>query len=139
VQYAPLQTPEQRAEAAVLTRQALFKLLSFATRPLNSMLQGRTPVDMQLARTSAYRLNELSSMIPEVFNTDTRAFDVKTLSLDLIWTQFGDFESKVAALTVATDELDAATAAQDKTATVEAIPRVEAACGTCHNSYRRNP
>jgi cytochrome c556 len=133
------QTPEQRAQATVNTRQALFKLLSLVTAPLGSMLSGHTPINMQLARTNAHRLHELSSMIPEVFLTDTRAFDAHTLTLDLVWTQFGDFDSKAGALTLAADELEGAIAAQDITATLTAIRRVETACSACHNYYRRNP
>jgi cytochrome c556 len=133
------QTPEQRAQATVNTRQALFKLLSLVNAPLGSMLAGHTPIDMQLARTNAHRLHELSSMIPEVFRTDTRAFDVHTLTLDLVWTQFGDFNSKADALTLAADELEGAIAAQDTTAALAAIRRIETACSACHNSYRRKP
>ena len=138
-QNSTAQTREQRAQATVETRQALFRLLSLVTVPLASMQRGLTPVDLQVARTSAHRLSELSSMIPEVFLTDTRAFDVHTLTLDLVWTQSGDFDSKADALTLAAAELEGAIAAQDTTATFEAIRRVETACSACHNSYRRKP
>jgi cytochrome c556 len=133
------QTREQRAQATVETRQALFRLLSLVTVPLASMQRGLTPVDLQVARTSAHRLSELSSMIPEVFLTDTRGFDVHTLTLDLVWTQSGDFDSKADALTLAAAELEGAIAAQDTTATLEAIRRIQTACSACHNSYRRKP
>jgi cytochrome c556 len=125
-------------ESAAQTRQALFRLLSLVSEPLRSMREGHSPVDLQVARISAYRLNGLSAMIPEVFEKDTRAFDVKTTALDAIWTQPGDFVSRVDALTLAASELDRAIAAKDQTAILEAIDRVETACTTCHNSYRKN-
>ena len=133
------QTPQQRAEAAVSTRQGLFRVLSLVTGPLGSMLEGRTPVDMRSARISAYRLNKLSSMIPEVFRADTSAFEVKTLALNNIWSQGQDFGSKVEALTLAADELDMAIATGDEDATLKAIGRVQRACNGCHLVYRRQP
>jgi cytochrome c556 len=132
-------TPQMRAaEAAVLTRRGLFRVLSLVTLPLGSMLEGRTPVDIRIARISAYRLNRLSSMIPEVFQNDTRAFDTDTRALNDIWSQGEDFRSKVEALTLAADELDMTTATGDEEATVKAIGRMEKACNACHLVYRRN-
>lgn len=116
------QTREQRAQATVETRQALFRLLSLVTVPLASMQRGLAPVDLQVARTNAHRLSELSSMIPEVFST-----------------QSGDFDSKADALILAAAELEGAIAAQDMSATREAIGRIETACSDCHIVYRWKP
>jgi cytochrome c556 len=133
-----LQTPLQRAIATVETRRGLFRLLALVVRPLESMLAGRSRLDMRLAGTGAYRLNQLASMIPEVLRADTRTFDLNTHALDTIWTQPGDFGAKVDALTLAADELQRAATTGDEEATLKAIGRVQAACIACHDSYLTN-
>ncbi len=125
------------AEAAVATRQGLFKVLSFAFAPLGSMLEG-SPVNTQLVSTDAHRLNALSAMIPELFRDDTSASDVKTRALETIWQQPADFASKAEALSLAADELGAAVATHDQAAVLEAIRRVGKSCTGCHDLYRKN-
>jgi cytochrome c556 len=137
-QISNLQTPLQRAFVTVETRRGLFRLLSLVVRPLESMLAGRSRLDMRLAGTGAYRLNQLASMIPEVLRADTRPFDLNTHALDTIWTQPGDFGAKVDALTLAADELERAATTGDEEATLKAIGHVQAACIACHDSYLRN-
>jgi cytochrome c556 len=132
-------TPQLRGvEAAVLTRRGLFKVMSLVFAPLGSMRQGRTPVDMRIARINAYRLNRLSSMIPEVFQYDTSASDADTRALNIIWSQGEDFRSKAEALTLAADALDMAGATGDADTTLMAIGRIGKACEECHLVYRTN-
>jgi cytochrome c556 len=131
-------TPEQQAEAAVATRRGLFKVLGFVISPLSLMRQQRMPVNMEVARDSANRLAELSSLIPEVFRKDTRAFVVDTRALDIIWMQPENFESKSEELGLAADALDRAVASRDEGAVLKAIERIQMPCGTCHDVYRRN-
>jgi cytochrome c556 len=100
------------------------------------MLQRRLPLDAGVLRTSATRLQTLSSLIPEVFSKDTRAFAVNTRALESIWTTFPQFVSKADDLTLAADELAAAAAADDEVAALRAIGRIEAACNACHDVYR---
>jgi cytochrome c556 len=131
------QTQQQRW-AAVETRKGLFRILAWVMVPLDSMRVGRAPLDVQLARTNADRLTELSSLIPEVFRANTQGFELNTRALDRIWAQPGDFESRQAALTLAVTELDRAIADNDQSAIFAAIGRVEMACNACHDGYRRN-
>jgi cytochrome c556 len=130
------QTAEMQAAVAVSVRQGLFLNLSFVNLPLNMMLQRRLPLDAGVLRTSATRLQTLSSLIPEVFSKDTRAFAVNTRALESIWTTFPQFVSKADDLTLAADELAAAAAADDEVAALRAIGRIEAACNACHDVYR---
>ncbi len=130
-------SPSARAEQAVLTRRALFRILSLITQPLNQMLQGRGPVDLMLARVSALRLERLSPMIPEVMYQDTRALSVNTRALDDIWNQMPDFDSKAEELTLAANALDRASEAGDAAATMTAIVRIEMSCTACHDVYRQ--
>jgi cytochrome c556 len=133
-----LQTPLQKAIATVDTRRGLFRLLSLVMQPLESMLAGRSRLDMRLAGTGAHRLNQLASMIPEVLRADTRAFNLDTHALDTIWTQPGDFGARVDALTLAADELERAATTGDAEATLKAIGHVQASCIACHEAYLRN-
>jgi cytochrome c556 len=132
------QTPQQQAEAAVATRQGLFRVLSSVTSPLSLQGQGNIPINMEVARIGASRLEELSALIPEVFRQDTRAFAVDTRALDNIWMQFENFESKSAELTLAANALDRAVASHDDGAALQAIDRIQTACRGCHDVYRRN-
>lgn len=132
------QTPPQRAQAAISTRQGLFRLLGVVIQPLSLMRAGRIPLDMQSARSSTHRLQVLSAMIPDVFVSDTRALDVSSRAQDLIWTQPADFESKADALTAAADVLAETLTSGDEADTRKAITQVELACDACHDVYRRN-
>jgi cytochrome c556 len=132
------QTPQQRAAAAVATRQGLFRVLGLVTSPLSRMRPQQMPIDMEVAALSATRLAELSPLIPELFQQDTRPFIVDTHALDIIWMQFEDFESRSGQLTLAADALDRAVASRDEGAVLKAIQRIQMACRGCHDVYRKN-
>jgi cytochrome c556 len=131
-------TPQVRAQAAVDTRRALFRLLAVVIEPLSSTRAGRIPVDVQTLRNSTHRLQVLAAMIPDVFSTDTRTFDISTGAQDLIWTQPAGFAAKTDALTAALDMLAQGLAGADEDGTRKAIHQVELACNACHDVYRRN-
>jgi cytochrome c556 len=132
------QPPQQQAAAAVATRQGLFKVLGFLMAPLSLMRQQHLPVNMDVAGVSANRLADLSSLVPEVFQKDTRPFVVETRALDIIWMQPEDFEAKSGALTLAADALDGAVASRDEGAALKAIDQIQMACRGCHDVYRKN-
>jgi cytochrome c556 len=131
-----LQPPEVQAVAAALTRQGLFRTLSFVWGPLTSM-QRNIPLDMGVVRTSAIRLATLSALIPEVFSKDTRPFAVDTRAADSIWSEPQDFAAKADALTLAADALATAAATDDDVDALRAIARIQAACNACHAVYLR--
>ena len=133
-----LQTAEMQAAQAVTLRQGLFRTLGFVMGPLGLMQRG-APVDQGVVRTSATRLQTLSSLIPEVFRQDTRPFAVNTRAEDGIWANYPDFQSKADDLTLAADALAAAAATSDDIAVHRAIGRIEVACTACHDLYRRKP
>jgi cytochrome c556 len=132
------QTPQQQAAAMVAIRQGLFAVLDLVISPLSRMREQRMPVNMEVARLSANRLAQLSSLIPEVFGKDTRGFPVDTRALDIIWMQPENFESKSEELGLAADALDGAVASRDEAAALKAIDRIQMACRDCHDVYRRN-
>jgi cytochrome c556 len=132
------QTPQQQAEAAVATRQGLFRVLGVVITPLSLMRQQHIPFNLEIAGVGANRLAELSSLIPEVFRKDTRPFVVNTAALDSIWMQPEDFELKAAELTLAAVALNRAVASRDDGAALKAIEGIQMACRGCHDVYRRN-
>jgi cytochrome c556 len=131
-------TPQMQAERAILLRQGLFRVMTWVMLPLNAMRHGQAPVDMKAMAAGADRLQQLSSMTPEVFQQDTRALDVDTRALSTIWNEPADFGSKVDDLTSAAESLARAAASSDEVAAAKAIDRIENACTACHHVYRSN-
>ncbi len=136
---APAQTPEQKAEATVLTRQGLFKVQSFAFGPVGGMLRG-APFDAAAAAKAAARVQVTAAMIPEVFATDTHTFGtIKTRAREGIWTNKSDFDSKANDLVKAAADLEAAAKTGDKDKTIAAARAVGKGCSGCHDQFRDNP
>ena len=134
-QGAPAQTPEQKAQAAVLTRQGLFKLQGFVFGPVGGMLRG-APVDAKVAEKAGARLQILGGMIPELFATDTHTFTVTTKAREGIWTNKSDFDGKANDLVKAAADLEAAGKSGDADAVKKAAGAVGKTCGGCHDAFR---
>jgi cytochrome c556 len=130
-------TDGQRAVAAVATRQGLFRLLAFVMQPLTRMAQDAVPFDARLVAQSADRLQQLGSLIPEMFKADTHMSDASSHALDGIWVTPEDFAAKAEDLTDAANVLAAAAASRDRDAAFKAIRQIAAACAACHASYRQ--
>ncbi len=129
-------TPQQRAQAAVLTRQGLFLVQSFAFGPVAAMLKG-APFNAQAAETAAKRIEMTSSMIPDVFKANTSSVTgLKTRALDGIWTNTADFDQKAHDLNQAASSLEMAAMSGDKGMTMQAAVAVGKACGACHDEFR---
>ncbi|MGC1458097.1 MAG: cytochrome c [Steroidobacteraceae bacterium] len=129
-------TPEQKAQAAVLTRQGLFKLQAFVFGPVGGMLRG-APFDAKAAEKAGARLQVLGGMIPEVFATDTHTFtNNPTKAREGIWTNKSDFDGKATDFVKAAADLEAAAKTGDEAATKKAAGAVGKACGACHDQFR---
>ena len=130
-------TPEEQAKEAVLMRQGLFKLMGWNMAPLGAMLRNKMPFDAAVAQKSAQRMEQLSAMIPDVFQADTRKLTgVKTGALEGVWTSKADFTAKANDMNKAAAALSAAAKTGDKGATMKAAAAVGKACGSCHDSFR---
>ncbi len=131
------QTPEQQAEAAVLTRQGLLKVMGMYMAPLGGMLKNKVPFDAAAAAKSGQHIAELGGMIPDVFTADTRnKTSAKTKAQDGIWTNQADFKAKADDLVKAANALVEAAKGGDKGATLKAAGAVGKSCGACHDNYR---
>lgn len=135
-QGAPPPTPEQKAQASVLTRQGLFKLQLFVFGPVAGMLRG-APFDAKTAESAGARLEVLGGMIPEVFATDTHTFtNTPTKAREGIWTKKSDFDGKANEFVKAAAALEVAAKTGDEGATKKAAGDVGKACGACHDQFR---
>jgi cytochrome c556 len=128
-------TPEQQARKAVEIRQGLFNVQGFAFGPVGAMLKG-APVDAALVQKEAARLVMTAGIIPEVFQLDTRQFQVKTQAREAIWNKKPDFQKKANDLQSAATELETAAKKGDRTAILDAAGKVGNACKACHDDYR---
>jgi cytochrome c556 len=133
------QSPEQQAEAAVLTRQGLLKVMGMYMAPLGGMLKNKVPFDAAVAAKSAKNIGALGEMLPDTFAMDThgKATAVKTKAQDGIWTNQADFKAKADDLVKAAAALQEAAKGGDKGATLKAAGAVGKACGACHDNYRQ--
>jgi cytochrome c556 len=129
-------TPEQKAQAAVLTRQGVFKLQVFVFGPVGGMLRG-APFDAAVAQKAGARLQVLGGLIPDVFATDTHTFtNTPTKAREGIWTNKSDFDGKASDLVKAAADLEAAAKTGDEAATKKAAGAVGKTCGACHDQFR---
>jgi len=132
-------TPEQLADSAAATRQAVFKLLSFNMAPINGMARNTVEFDATIAERNALRVAALAPMIPELFAVnDTRAFPVATQALPGIWDDMDDFRQKAVDLVEAANVFAAVAAGGDRSETIAAIRAFGATCGNCHRPYRED-
>jgi cytochrome c556 len=130
-------TPEEQAQKAVETRQGLFKLMGWSFAPVAGMLRNKVPFDAAAVQKSGERLENLSLMIPDLFQPDTHPYKAKTGALEGIWTSKTEFNGKAAEMNKAATALVAAAKTGDKSATLKAAGALGKACGSCHDTFRQ--
>jgi len=130
-------TPEQVAAQATATRQGLFKVLSYNLGAISGMARGTVEFDAAIAERNANRIAALAPMIPEMFAAhDTRAFDLKTEALPIIWDRMDEFNEKATNLVNAANTFAATAKTGDKNAIIGGIRAFGGACGSCHDTFR---
>jgi cytochrome c556 len=130
-------TPQQLAENATATRQAVFKLLYFNLGPIVGMARGEAEFDAAMAERNARRIAALAPMIPDVFSAmDTREYDVTTEALPVIWDDPAGFAGKAEALVEAATAFAETATGGDQMATLGGVRSLGGACGNCHDDYR---
>lgn len=129
-------TPQEQAERATELRQSIFKLLGSNFGPLRAMARGDIPVNPDLAEKAATRISQLSLMITDYFAYDTRAFDVETEALPVIWEESEAFSQKASNLTEAADAILTAVASGNTGAIQSAAGSLGQNCGGCHDDFR---
>jgi cytochrome c556 len=133
----PMQTPEQQAQGAVNTRKSVVRLFNFNMAPINAMARGGE-FDAALVERNARRIAALAPMLPEAFAAmDTRAFDLETSALPVIWDDFAAFEQKANDLIEGVNNLAAVAATGDQAETIRVAGAIgRTYCGGCHEMFR---
>ena len=130
-------SPQEQAENATATRQAVFKLLIFNLRTIVGMARGEIEFDAAIAERNARRIAALAPMIPEVLGAmDTREFDVTTEALPLIWDNLDEVAEKAQNLVNAANTFADTAATGDQGATLGGLRALGGACGNCHETFR---
>ena len=130
-------SPEERAEDATATRQAVFKLLAFNIGPIVGMARGTVEFDAAIAERNAKRIAALAPMIPELIGAmDTREFDVETEALPVAWEQPDELAEKAEELVAAANTFANTAAGGDQAATLGGLRALGGACGNCHDTFR---
>jgi len=130
-------SPEERAEDATATRQAVFKLLAFNIGPIVGMARGTVEFDAAIAERNARRIAALAPMIPDVVGAmDTREFDVETAALPIAWEKPDELADKAQELVAAANTFADTAAGGDQAATLGGLRALGGACGNCHDTFR---
>ena len=126
-------------QKAIEDRQALFKQIDEAFKPVGEMVKRKQPYDAKTVQDSAAKLKTLVPKIPDAFKVDTHAATgIKTKARENIWTNMPDFKQKADALLKALDSLDEAGKAGDEKALRPAFATVGKACSACHDNYKNS-
>lgn len=129
-------TPEEQAQAAVDTRQGLYKIVGRYFGPIVGMARGQIPYDAAVVEYNASKINQLAGMVPDLFSKDTSEFDLDTGALPGIWDNLEDFNAKAQALGQEAAAL-AAAAPAGKGPAMKVFGKVGGACKSCHDDYRQ--
>ena len=131
-------TPEELAAQAADTRQSLFKLLRYIRNMISGMARGTVAFDAAVAERNANRIAELAPMIPELFAADTRAYNIETEALPIIWDRMDEFTEKANNLVNAANTFAATARGGERNAILGGIRAFGGACGNCHETFRED-
>lgn len=127
---------QERAQAAIDTRQGLLKVVGHYIGPMVGMARGQIDYDADLVSTNAQKMGQLTAMIPDLFKMNTSQSGIASDSLEGIWDNTEDFVSK--AEIASQRAFDLAEAAKDgKGAFMKAFGAAGGACKSCHDDYRQ--
>lgn len=127
-------SPRQQAEEAVKFRQADMDMQAYSLAPVLPILQG-APFNAGVVLKAASRLAVMMEMLPEVFQTDTSRFSLRTSARPQIWTDPLAFELQVRDMEKAVASMTSAAMSADEPATLKASRAVVNACHACHESF----
>ena len=133
----PRQTPEQQAQGAIDTRKSVMRLINFNMAPINAMARGGE-FDAALVERNARRVAALAPMLPETFAAmDTRAFDLQTTALPLVWDDFDEFQQRTNDLIEGINDLADMAATGNQEETIRLAGQIgRTYCGGCHQMFR---
>jgi cytochrome c556 len=126
----------EQAEKAAETRQAVLKIVGWNITPLGAMARDLIPWDQQLAARNAQRIAWTLTMMPDAFRADTRAHELETEALPVIWENFARFEELAGNALRNAQRLAEVAAGGDEAATRQALATLTDDCRACHDDFR---
>jgi cytochrome c556 len=127
---------EKHAKTSTEFRQALLQLVRSNMGPLGGMAKGQIPYDADAMQKYGLRIQQLGTMLPDYFETDTRKFSVKTDAAEDIWENMNDFNSKAQDMVDAATSLQSVAAEGDEAKFRAAIGAIGSTCKACHDKYK---
>ena len=102
------------------------------------MARGNREFDAALVERNARRIAALAPMLPEAFAAmDTRAFDLETEALPVVWDEFEEFQQRANNLVEGVNNLAAVAATGDQAETIRTAGSLgRTYCGGCHEMFR---
>ena len=94
------------------------------------------PWDDALFLRNAQRVAWMTTMIPDAFRADTRAHELETEALPVIWEDFARFEELAANAQRSAERLVEVAGGGDRDAARQAIGALIDDCKACHESFR---
>jgi cytochrome c556 len=129
----------EQATRVTETRQGLLKVVGWSVTPLNAMARGDLEWNDELMRRNSQRVAWLVTMIPDAFRADTRAHELETRALPVIWEEFDRFEELAGNVRSSAERLVEVAAGGDRRATERAVGALLDDCRACHDTFRADP
>lgn len=129
---------EKQAQTAVQFRQAILQLVRSNMGPMGAMAKGEIPYNAEVMEVNALRIEQLGLMMEDYFVADTRAFDLETGALDVIWDKQADFNSKAQDMVNAAINVREVASARAEDDYRKAIGALGATCKACHDDYKKD-
>ncbi|MFO1408570.1 MAG: cytochrome c [Steroidobacteraceae bacterium] len=127
--------PPSRADQLVTYRKALYQAVAWNVRPMGGMASGKVPFDAKEFAQRATNVAELTPMLAESFQPDSRQASSTKLKSDA-WANKADFDSKLKALVDSSAALAATAKGTDAEATKKAFFALTDTCKSCHDKYK---
>jgi cytochrome c556 len=126
----------EQASQAAETRQSVMTVIRWNVVPMAGMVKEQIPYDSARFRLHAGRVGYMATMIVDAYRANTSEYPLETEALDVIWTEFDEFERLAVALQEQADALNNVAMGDDFAATKAAFLDVGQACKNCHDKFR---
>ncbi|MGR6831440.1 c-type cytochrome [Aliivibrio wodanis] len=123
------------ADKAIKYRQAAFTMIAGNVSEMGEMVKGKTDWSDVIFAKRANQLAQLSLMPLDAFYVEG-SDKGKTNALPKVWTNFPDFEARLAQFQEDTAALASISDSGDKTAIRKAFGKAVKNCKACHSDYK---
>lgn len=123
------------ADKAIKYRQAAFTMIAGNVSEMGEMVKGKTDWSDVIFAKRANQLSQLSLMPLDAFYVEG-SDKGKTNALPKVWTNFPDFEARLAQFQEDTAALASISDSGDKTAIRKAFGKAVKNCKACHSDYK---